>query len=177
MLSLSCAQHGQQLWGPNRRPCRLAAEPVRCTTRRRFLGNTAHRATRRRCTWYLANTLVATARFGLTPFWAFAWSRRRLTPFGQALVTALRKDMINDSECSARECMYDSRCLRTRDFADWCLEPTPCTTRPTSLKHVAGLKPMPLHAAFCKHLGYNWGCRTRSNFRLGAGGQALGQLA
>ena len=46
LLSLFWAQHSQQLWGSNRRPCRPAGEQAPCNTRRRFLDNTAHRAIR-----------------------------------------------------------------------------------------------------------------------------------
>ena len=52
-------------------------EPTLCTTWPCFLGNTARRATRRGCTWRLAIKWGQAARFGLTPVWAFAWSRRR----------------------------------------------------------------------------------------------------
>ena len=64
-------------------------------------------------------------------FCAFAWSRRRLTPCGQALVTALRKDLTTSIRNAVfGESMYDSRGLQTHALADWRLEPAPCTSLP-----------------------------------------------
>ena len=96
LLSLFFAQYGQQLGGPNRRPCGLAVGTIALDRSATLSGNTAQLAIRQRCAWHPANRWGATARFRLTPSWAFARSRRRPKPFDQALVKASRKDLTSD---------------------------------------------------------------------------------